>query len=127
MTKLKEEFKQKWLTALRSGEYKQCTGHLELDGGYCCLGVALKVQYPDAHPELHHAFLYEDELPAMEDAIEWWTEEPELNAQIKNPVVMIEGIDEDGDKALVPRHLSELNDDENYTFAQIADLIEAQL
>jgi hypothetical protein len=31
--------KEKWITALESGEYKQCTGQLSHDGGYCCLGV----------------------------------------------------------------------------------------
>ena len=31
--------KDDWLAALRSGEYKQCTGSLKKDDGYCCLGV----------------------------------------------------------------------------------------
>ena len=38
-----EETMKKWLTALRSGEYKQGTGALEVstkgDSHYCCLGV----------------------------------------------------------------------------------------
>lgn len=33
-------FKEKWLKALRSGEYAQCRERLMFDGGYCCLGVA---------------------------------------------------------------------------------------
>lgn len=43
--KMNPEVKPSWLTALRSGEYKQGTGHLRRilnDGvteGYCCLGV----------------------------------------------------------------------------------------
>lgn len=32
-----------WIKALTSGKYKQSEGHLEFDGGYCCLGVACKV------------------------------------------------------------------------------------
>ena len=46
---MKIELKQKWLAALRSGEYKQCTGSLSgiaMDDsgvGYCCLGVLAKV------------------------------------------------------------------------------------
>jgi len=40
MEKLPEDFKKKWIAALRSGEYKQCTGFLHLGGGHCCLGVA---------------------------------------------------------------------------------------
>lgn len=41
-TKLPEEFKTKWLVALRSGEYRQAQGYLynPESGGYCCLGVA---------------------------------------------------------------------------------------
>lgn len=32
-----------WIAALRSGEYKQCTGGLCNDGKYCCLGVATEI------------------------------------------------------------------------------------
>jgi len=42
------EFKQKWVDALRSGEYKQGTGELhniEADT-YCCLGVVCEVIKP---------------------------------------------------------------------------------
>lgn len=39
-TKLDPKFKEKWIAALRSGEYQQAKGKL-FDGiGYCCLGVA---------------------------------------------------------------------------------------
>lgn len=38
------QLKQKWVEALRSGEYPQCQGMLHSkDGGYCCLGVAATV------------------------------------------------------------------------------------
>lgn len=33
----------KWLAALRSGEYKQTRGKLEAKGRYCCLGVLQQV------------------------------------------------------------------------------------
>jgi hypothetical protein len=41
----KSELKRVWVDALRSGEYEQCqeTLHNLTKGGYCCLGVALKV------------------------------------------------------------------------------------
>ena len=37
--------KEKWLVALRSGEYKQAVGTLKLASrnGYCCLGVLAEV------------------------------------------------------------------------------------
>ena len=45
----KTQFK-KWLQALRSGKYKQAQGRLESPKGgeYCCLGVACKVLVPEA-------------------------------------------------------------------------------
>jgi hypothetical protein len=33
------ESKQKWIAALRSGDYKQARATLHHDGSYCCLGV----------------------------------------------------------------------------------------
>jgi hypothetical protein len=38
---MNKELKNKWLTALRSGEYKQAQGTLydPLNDSYCCLGV----------------------------------------------------------------------------------------
>lgn len=40
--KLPKEFGEKWLTALRSGEYEQGTGRLyrQSNQTFCCLGVA---------------------------------------------------------------------------------------
>lgn len=41
---MKKEIKEKWITALRSGEYQQGTGRLKgLDGKYCCLGVLANI------------------------------------------------------------------------------------
>ena len=40
MKKLNPEIKKKWLTALKSGNYKQGTGKLRRrDNSFCCLGV----------------------------------------------------------------------------------------
>jgi hypothetical protein len=39
---MKPVTREQWIAALRSGEYKQCTGKLYRpgeEGGYCCLGV----------------------------------------------------------------------------------------
>jgi len=37
------DLKQKWVTALRSGDYRQGQGHLHADGEFCCLGVLCDV------------------------------------------------------------------------------------
>lgn len=34
-----ERVKELWIKALRSGEFKQCRGHLSKNGRYCALGV----------------------------------------------------------------------------------------
>jgi hypothetical protein len=46
--KLPREFTKEWLTALRSGKYEQTSGSLYniQDQGYCCIGVAAKIKYP---------------------------------------------------------------------------------
>ena len=36
---MNQQIKGQWVTALRSGEYQQTTGHLRRDEGFCCLGV----------------------------------------------------------------------------------------
>ncbi len=42
--KLPKEFATKWVEALRSGEYKQGVSDLKSSLGYCCLGIACKIQ-----------------------------------------------------------------------------------
>lgn len=37
------EMKDKWITALRSGNYKQTVGGLKDAEGYCCLGVLASI------------------------------------------------------------------------------------
>lgn len=36
---MNKEVKEKWVTALRSGNYKQTSHELKNENGYCCLGV----------------------------------------------------------------------------------------
>lgn len=46
--KLPKAFKNKWIKALRSGEYKQGENqlHNQFDNTYCCLGVACRIMHP---------------------------------------------------------------------------------
>ena len=44
---MKNEVKEKWVAALRSGQYAQCKGKLRTAGNaYCCLGVLADVVEP---------------------------------------------------------------------------------
>jgi hypothetical protein len=36
---MKKSLKDKWIAALRSGDYQQCQGYLQRNGRFCCLGV----------------------------------------------------------------------------------------
>lgn len=71
------ELKQKWLQALRSGQYKQTKERLKGKYGYCCLGVLCDVsgrgewtktdtgwsfRYPDAY--------YSDSLTSVDTDLE---------------------------------------------------------
>jgi hypothetical protein len=43
MKKVHKERIQKWIKALRSGQYKQCKEQLRNNNKYCCLGVACDI------------------------------------------------------------------------------------
>ena len=43
MTMTPKEARGLWVAALRSGEFEQVRGALDVDDGYCCLGVACKL------------------------------------------------------------------------------------
>ncbi len=40
---MNKEIKEKWIAALRSGEYEQAKGSLYDGTGYCCLGVLCRI------------------------------------------------------------------------------------
>lgn len=40
---MKQEYKQPWIDALRSGDYKQGKTHLHSDSKFCCLGVLCEI------------------------------------------------------------------------------------
>lgn len=110
------ENRKKWVAALRSGEFDQAIGKLESeDGRFCCLGVACRLA--NLPREIHASYvIYGDPgdhehnyLPT--GGAEW------LGLETSNPSVLI--------KELNWQYLANLND-EGYSFAEIADLIEAQ-
>jgi hypothetical protein len=107
------ETKAAWITALRSGDYKQTQEALCDDVGYCCLGVLAEVMTgPGAWNESN----YHDNLAHP-------LQEP-LSEMLQDDVL----------PEKVQSILSEMNDGGNSawdgepkTFAEIADWIEANL
>jgi hypothetical protein len=115
---MNKEIKEKWIAALRSGEYTQAKEVLKNESGFCCLGVLCDLYSKEKNIPWKPGGIglsIEDcyfSLPAK--VIEW--------AGFKNkkpiPIVTLPDGRFEG--------LSELNDTFNFSFNQIADLIEQQ-
>ena len=125
---MNQEVKEKWVAALRSGEYKQTKQTLHDKNGFCCLGVLcdlylkendLDWQEHNYDPKVLVCFDREDTLP---DEVADWADIP------TNPYVNVPGY-------LECVALAALNDGSDYEtpitrdikprdFNQIADLIE---
>jgi len=114
MTKIGPNQKR-WLEALRSGEYRQVRGYLHTANGFCCLGVACTLFKPeDIHAVQAHGYTIE-------------TLRYEANVAVA-PNFVIDalalygdmGNRGDGDGPSLAAH-----NDEGKSFADIADLIEA--
>ncbi len=116
MTTINPAVKAKWVAALRSGDYQQTTGQLrDDDNAFCCLGVLCNIHAQD-HPE----FAAKQRAPGMYDAqlcflgktVQKWAQAREY--------VPIDLTNRDG----VAISLVGLNDSGEFTFNQIADVIE---
>lgn len=130
---MKPEIKAKWVEALRSGEYKQ--GKHKLAGDdlteFCCLGVLCDIVKEDMGldweleriipnneaSDVHNHFDGHYDLPSPEVA-------GFCGLSGSNPTVRVYRSDLD---MHMDMDLSELNDSGQYTFEQIADIIEEQL
>lgn len=99
---------QKWLTALRSGKYEKVTCALREEigsevFGYCALGVAMKVAEDNGVPIAEAAW----GRCFLPNAVKNWLGATSSNVSLNGNTVV------------------DLNDDEGFTFNQIADEIEA--
>lgn len=100
---------QKWCKALRSGEYKQTKETLQDENGFCCLGVACDLFIPKEKQSL-----YIDE-PFMSGDM------PHDQPYSPDWLVVIEKEFRKVSEEL----LTCLNDDKDFTFDEIADVLEA--
>lgn len=105
-----KEVKQKWLEALRSGEYEQSSNVLRSEGGFCCLGVLCDISRKG---KWEYRSLYN---------LEYSCEGTKAMGFLTSPIEKWAGINIDEQKTL-----ARLNDDENYSFKEIADYIEENL
>lgn len=125
------EAKRLWLEALRSGRYRQERGWLHLDGGgYCCLGVlcdvaikagvTVKVRHVDDEWDGCAVVSYDGAETFPPESVMAWAELPDC------PTVEVP--ETDLLECFSPSvSLTTLNDDLEWSFAQIADAIERDL
>lgn len=110
------QIKQKWVDALRSGDYKQTQRHLHDENGFCCLGVLcdlyIKENNVEWEPSTHYnnVYMFQDMMAALPLSVVEWAD-----LEYYNPHVNVE-----------KSTLAGLNDGGS-TFKQIADVIEEQL
>lgn len=105
LCKMDPEIKQRWLQALKSGDYQQTTGYLRDSLGYCCLGVLTDLYYKDIN---HGQWDIPNATQVLPDKVMDWA-----NCGANDPIL---GKD----------YASGTNDG-GATFDEIAELIEANL
>lgn len=125
MIKMPKDMKQRWIDALRSGEYKQAQGALEKDGGYCCLGVLQmvvdgEVETKELVDEWGNSYHTPYAIPSDEwcqrnkIAHDWWG-------------VCVEDVEDSYGNEEAHHDLPGLNDETGLSFKDIADIIEEQV
>jgi len=108
---MNKEIKDKWVKALRSGEYKQGRLYLQRDNLFCCLGVLCKVlDVPNGVSD------YSNNTMSFNFGKEY--------SRVSLPFGFREVI---GLSAIKEANLIKMNDKLGKDFSQIADYIEANL
>jgi hypothetical protein len=124
------EVKKRWVEALRSGEYEQGYGGLQVAGKYCCLGVLCDLAARDGVVEKatnycnacqmdHESFASAEVYPPSQ-VREW------AGLESANPVLPGRAVSA-FDTYVGSQSLATLNDSGKYPFERIADLIEEYL
>lgn len=127
-----QENRQKWLDALRSGKYRQGTSYLKKydpikkKSYFCCLGVACELAIKDGlkievekelglmdidKKEYNTVFRFDNKSDYLPYDVQQWLGVTESDPSIK-------------DHNNEFYNVSILNDEKNYKFKQIADLLE---
>jgi hypothetical protein len=113
---MKQDVKEKWISDLRSGNYKQAQQSLRNREGYCCLGV------------LCESMGYKDWKDAGEDdySLRGFYHKGEDNVYITGDLNE-QLLEEAGLTRKDTQQLITLNDTDNYTFEDIATYVEEKL
>jgi len=124
-----EKLIRKWIAALRSGKYKQthealCVENASGQKAYCCLGVLCEVS--ELGRFVRGMFKYDlsrlaykvDSSESLNYSTNYLVEAEEFSPLTREIVI------EEGRYDTLERYLAWLNDDQLWTFEQIADYVE---
>ena len=128
---MNSQVKEKWVAALRSGEYQQGINSLRSNQGFCCLGVLCDLYAKEHNENWEYVNAYSEQTTKAKDS--WYFDEERqflpwkvmnwAGIEDENPEVKI--VDEDGN-VLEYEILSYMND-MGKSFSSIADTIEKYL
>lgn len=144
---MRPEVKEKWIKALKSGDYQKAKGRLTAGGNqFCCLGVLCDLAAKEGlgrwevpHDEAIQEPVFIDVKKERADAVlpravvEWAGLDTKLegssvfaptigaNPRIQDRYVM------DGIHRVAVASLAELNDHSEFTLSEIGDVVEAEL
>ena len=136
------EVKQKWIDALRSGNYEQGSEKLRNVSGYCCLGVLCDLYaqeyntewefmgYEDeSNPQPTDYWYFEGQSEFLPESVMEWAGLKTNNPQVRvEPQVRFEVEDnEDEDNSHYEDALIANVNDSGYTFNDLSKIIEQQL
>ncbi len=114
---MNQEIKQKWVEALRSGEYKQGKGQLRDKDSFCCLGVLCDIHHKESGEGRWFAEEYESggtsSVAILPPPVMRWAGLPDTGGVWGNPAI--------GGETCV------YFNDTGTPFDRIADMIEADL
>ena len=133
-TKMNPEVKQKWIDALRSGNYEQGSEKLRTVNGYCCLGVLCDIYAQEndtqwkfmgneeTNFQLMDYWYFLDQSEFLPESVMNWA-----GLRTHNPSVRVYCEDsDDEDQRYYNDEIANVNDS-GYSFSQIADIIQQQL
>lgn len=124
---MNSEVKQKWVEALRSGEYEQGRDFLNKGGKFCCLGVLTDLYLKEHEkewkidPRFEGVYEFGETCSTLPGEVQDW-------ADFKRPVGWFsEDVRIETQDGVPISSLVACNDSAKLTFPQIADIIEAFL
>lgn len=145
---MKNEIKERWISALESGSYQQTTGKLTNGDGFCCLGVLCEIAEQDqvvlkqiGNEDLGMVYVSKTDPKDRDSAVlpiavMQWADMDSSNTILRLPVAEVEvggfDVDKDGsgwneEDNTVTTSLADLNDNYGLSFEQIAEVVRKYL